>query len=110
MDMTTLEFLDNRKDGILYDGSVYHFQVSRGQLSRTVVVRISGQAQLGPAQMGKSLSADQLREVASAWLHCRVKKGDCDPFSRPQADSMMDLPSAILDYWAENQSIPPHLC
>jgi hypothetical protein len=108
--MITVKFLDNCKDGILYDGSVYRFQVSRVQASRTVVVRISGQAQLGPAQLGKSLSSDQLREVASAWLRSRLKRGDCDPFSRPGTDNMVeDLPSAILDYWVENQSIPPHL-
>lgn len=50
----------------------------------------------------KKLSRDELVEAAQAWLRSRIEKGECDPFTRPETDTVIDMPSAVMDYWVEH--------
>ncbi len=91
----------------VFDIIDYPFQVSNGRASCTVRVGITG-AYHDPAEAlgSKKLSQDERVEAARAWLRSRVEKGECDPFSRPETDTIIDVPSGVMDHWAEHREIP----
>ena len=89
------------------DRTDYRFRVTSGQRSTTVAVGITGQWHDTPEAMGsRALSEAQLKEAAEAWLRSQLEKGKCDPFNRPQTDTMLDMPSEVIEYWEEHHSIP----
>lgn len=91
------------KNGQLFDVVDYPFQVSNGRVDCTVKVGITGTFHDPAEALGsKKLSRDELVEAAQAWLRSRIEKGECDPFTRPETDTVIDMPSAVMDYWVEH--------
>ena len=111
-DKTAFEitFLDSgrrAKDGKLWDVIDYRFRVSNGQQNEEVAVGITGVFHDPAGPLGlKELSREELIEAATAWLRSRLEKGECDPFSHPERDRVIDVPSSVMEYWLEHHAIP----
>ena len=105
-----ITFLDSgrrTRDGKLWDVIDYRFRVSNGQTNREVAVGITGVFHDPAGPLGlKELSREELIEAAGAWLRSRLEKGERDPFTRPESDSMIDVPSSVMEYWMEHRAIP----
>jgi hypothetical protein len=95
------------RDNKLWDVIDYRFRVSNGKLNRVVAVGVTGGFHDPAGPLGlKTLSTDEIAEAAAAWLRSRLEKGECDPFSRPESDSTIDVPSPVMEYWMEHRAIP----
>ena len=106
IEITFLESGRRARDGKLWDVIDYRFRVSKGRLNR-VVVGITGAFHDPAGPLGpKTLSQDELIKAATAWLHSRLEKGECDPFNHPESDSMIDVPSSVMEYWMKHRTIP----
>ena len=98
------------QDGQIFDIIDYPFEVSKDQVSRRVKVGITGTFHDPADALGlKNLSQTDLAEAAAAWLRSRLEKGECDPFARPQTDTVLTVPSSVMDYWVEHREIPSQL-
>jgi hypothetical protein len=105
-----ITFLDagrRTRDGKLWDVIDYHFRVASGKLNWEVAVGITGAFHDAAEPLGmKTLSREKLIEAATDWLRSRLENGECDPFSRPESDSTIDVPSSVMEYWMEHHEIP----
>jgi hypothetical protein len=111
-----IKFLDSSpverrfKDGKVWDVIDYPFQVTERRSSCTVLVGITGQFHDPADALGsKKLTRAELIEAAKAWLRSRLEKGECDPFTRPDTDTFIDLPSGVMEFWIDHRSIPDWL-
>jgi hypothetical protein len=91
VDIKPLPMVDRRvTDGKILDIVDYPFEVLKGVKSSIVRVGITGQSHtLGDS---KSLRREELVQAASDWLRSRIAKGECDPWTRPDTDCMIDVP------------------
>jgi hypothetical protein len=106
-EITLLDSGRRTRDGKLWDVIDYRFRVVNGQLNAVVAVGITGVFHDAAGPLGlKTLSREELIEAAAAWLRSRLKKGECDPFGRPESDGLIDVPSSVMEYWMEHHEIP----
>jgi hypothetical protein len=105
-----ITFLDSgrrAKEGKLWDVIDYRFRVSNGRRNQVVSVGVTGAFHDPAGPLGlKTLSREELIEAAAAWLRSRLEKGKCEPFSRPESDGLIDVPSSVMEYWMEHHAIP----
>lgn len=90
----------------------FPFHVSKSDGSNRVVrVRFIGSRPGFLTKDGKweDMADSEILAAAEALLHHRLKKGTCDPFSRPETDSILELCREILEHWKLTDLIPPHL-
>jgi hypothetical protein len=95
------------KNQQIFDIIDYPFSVSNGKETCIVKVGITGQSHDPAEALGsKKLSqADHVR-LAQEWLRSRIEKAGYDPFKRPTTDREIDVPTDVVDYYAEHGEIP----
>lgn len=88
----------------------YRFRVKDGESTAVVAVGIAGTFHDPAPALGiKPMLYAERIEAASAWLGSRIQKRACNPFASETADTSIDLPAPVMEYWIEYRSIPQWL-